>query len=556
MSKSGLCKGKASETELFYFANPPIHFSRVDPTTTHVFGAGDATFHNLDPVRRVTGSEPFATPTVLLLKSLGSSSSTTSSSTGCTHAVQAAHDRVFMQVRHDDVVDGGSGAPSSSQGHYFYKFDPRIVLVENTLEAPAVDPSNGNGTTTTTAMAGAGRTVTAGNANGGCPAVAKNFLNKDSCVRRSSCSPPQFSSAPIPLNTSTLLLWYRLSGTHVHYVTGLRLEDEYAVSPCTGTSRWKRAEGGGDCGTGGNNDAATPLDTATKATLTAVLAAVGGTDANPFVRDITDPVDHAAAPAGATCAATLNGVSTVGARVSVDGECWEHVHPHTYNVYDFSTWTLDHDGNNVALKAGRPNPIIRFALGGRADLAYPLHHPMARWSKSLTNKFKSLKGTHLGGRLGDTVSFSALPTSVQTPEMARRFGALSNAPAAAEATGALGGDSMLESCGSPGEVANLNTFGHQYHMQLHPEEQIYRNQELVRELVASLHYCTIALLHCTIALHYCTIALHCTRGGGGLLPYDQVHLTLVFRPHACACLSAISGAWLLTCTCLLLCINM
>ena len=94
---------------------------------------------------------------------------------------------------------------------------------------------------------------------------------------------------------------------------------------------------------------------------------------------------------------------------------------------------------------------------------------MSRWSSKVNLRTKKgLGGTALGGRLGDTVSFSSLPTSAQTPEMAEHFGALSNRP----------GDSM-EACGSPGEVANVNTYGHQFHMQMHIEENDYKMDELV-----------------------------------------------------------------------------
>ena len=75
----------------FYFANPPINFTHIDPESTHILGS-DANLLNLDPVRQNAGSLPFEKPTVVLLKSLGASDTCTKG------AVTAAHDRVFMHV--------------------------------------------------------------------------------------------------------------------------------------------------------------------------------------------------------------------------------------------------------------------------------------------------------------------------------------------------------------------------------------------------------------------------------------------------------------------------
>jgi cullin-associated NEDD8-dissociated protein 1 len=57
------------------------------------------------------------------------------------------------------------------------------------------------------------------------------------------------------------------------------------------------------------------------------------------------------------------------------------------------------------------------------------------------------------GKLGDTVSFSTLPSVLQTPEMARAFGARLRPP-----------DRTHEVCGSPGEVASDPSKNHRYEM--------------------------------------------------------------------------------------------
>ena len=86
----------------------------------------------------------------------------------------------------------------------YYKYDPRLMLIENTLEAPASLPAN---------MSAAERQTYA---EMGCPSVVKTFVNKDTCVRTSSCAPLSFSSTNVELNETNVRLWYTLSARHVH----------------------------------------------------------------------------------------------------------------------------------------------------------------------------------------------------------------------------------------------------------------------------------------------------------------------------------------------------
>jgi hypothetical protein len=153
--------------ELFEFPNPAINFTVVDALTTHVFGAvpskDGVRFASLDHVRRQAGTTPFDTTVVASLQSLPSPSH-------CP-ALPQAGSHVFM-------LYNGS----------FYKFDPRLVLVDNTLDKPA-DSGTSNRT------------------HGQCSSVTKNFVNEGTCVRRPSCASPTFSSVQIPLNYTTLRLW-------------------------------------------------------------------------------------------------------------------------------------------------------------------------------------------------------------------------------------------------------------------------------------------------------------------------------------------------------------
>lgn len=94
-----------------------------------------------------------------------------------------------------------------------YRHDRRIFTIDNTLESPA-------------------NTSAPGLSASSCPSVVKTFLNKDSCVRQSSCSPVQYTSSLFTLNETIVQLWYTLSFTEVYVIKSLRLEDPTSDSPC------------------------------------------------------------------------------------------------------------------------------------------------------------------------------------------------------------------------------------------------------------------------------------------------------------------------------------
>lgn len=270
-----------------------------------------------------------------------------------------------------------------------------------------------------------------------CPAVTKNFLNAASCIRRPNCAPITWSSTSLKLDYSSLRKFYDVGGKLVYALTDLRLEGgDVAVSPCSGKSRWRRLTGG--CGY-----AETALDYATKATL---ASAIHGSEdaANMLVRDI-----ELSSSSGRSCTTETNGVSAIGAKVEVDGFCWEHSHPDLLNVYDATYWSRAHDGNDKF--SASSNPIERFAKESGTMLHFPASHPMDRW----VAKEKKLP---LLGKLHDTVKFVDLPSSVQSFALAQAFGA----------SGATSADAV-EVCGSPGEVANDPTLGHKFTLAITPK---------------------------------------------------------------------------------------
>jgi uncharacterized protein (DUF1800 family)/uncharacterized protein (DUF1501 family) len=301
----------------------------------------------------------------------------------------------------------------------FYKHDPRLKLIDNSFENPANISAFQDQATM-------------------CPSVPKTFLNRHKCVRlKKACTPLQFTSGILPLNSSNLRLWYTANKRHVHYITGLRLESPYDVNVCkhNGYTRWKKLNQG-PCSGG-----ITSILQGTTTNDTIVNALISSIDTNPYVRDIEVYFKN-----NAGCDKSLNiDVNGIGAKVEADNYCWQHIHPDEYNVYDFTYWTNQHDGNKIAFQNGRPNPITKFALDGKVEFVYPGHHQMNRWKQKVDKFIPRV------GRYGDSVNFESLNSEVQTYELAKIANAVSS-----------DGSDGYESCGSPGEVKNIPQNLHLY----------------------------------------------------------------------------------------------
>lgn len=139
-----------------------------------------------------------------------------------------------------------------------------------------------------------------------------------------------------------------------------------------------------------------------------------------------------------TCADTSDtGVPTIAANVTVGGACWEHSHPHQLNVLDFSSWPSNHPGGDA--------PINKFAQDGEVALHFPHWHTMGYWQDN-QGRFTYL------GRLGDTIDFRHLDSTLQLAAYAELVGA---EPVYSEA---------FEACGSPGEVANAPAEANRYNI--------------------------------------------------------------------------------------------
>ena len=301
--------------------------------------------------------------------------------------------------------------------------DRRLELVDNTLESPLVSA----------------------NADGNCVSAPRSFLNAHTCVAgRESCASTRYTSATFALTAEAIVQFYRRAGLFVYVIAGLRHE-EGELPPCAGSrSRWIRRQVESE-------DCDDQLNDATRDAISAALLD-GIAHDNEVIRDIMISSDAVG------CSAPI------GASVLVAGNCWEHVHPFEGNVYDFTTWANLHTGNAAAERLGNPPPIKKHAWRGSAVLPFPSHHPVDRFTNAMTSS-KNLIG--LLGRIGDTVNFVDLPTSVQVDSMAALFGA----------TSASGSDFGTESCGSPGEIANDPYSSNQFVFGFGASENIYSQNE-------------------------------------------------------------------------------
>lgn len=236
---------------------------------------------------------------------------------------------------------------------------------------------------------------------------------------------------------------YKYNRRYIYRVEGLRLEDFWRDhTPCNdgATSRWIRRKKS-RCD---SSEEAT-LDKDTKTTIeTAFRESI---DDHPSIKDLIVTAK------GGICDQN----STKGAKITINrDECWEHVHPHEYNVYDFTTFTMLHPGTKVALAAGRLDPITKFANqipdDEHFDLIFPSSHGMDRWKKMTTTLAQYYKFTKMGKHL-EYVTFANLHTAVQTTQIAEFI----NATAVAIDGG------LFEACGSPGEVETIPKLGNSYY---------------------------------------------------------------------------------------------
>lgn len=387
----------------------------------------------------------------------------------------------------------------------YYRHEARLELVVNTIDQPNIERRRQRDSVNIPSL-----TPTM------CPAAARSWNNRRGCVRRNACAEPEFSSGTVVLDDELMAQLFRRSSKYVYYISGLRLEgSDVEVSPCLVDSRWVKTTG--TC----END--TPLDDATRETLVDALqnrikvdtphvrtidapapgwiqcgsegsncvcsggvrfgaddrwsdvqmseseigctSSVFGGDPAPGTPKVCQCDDRYDADvyqgSGSSCTTQLNGVSAVGAQLTIDGICFRQAHPDEYNVYDFGYWSGNrHPGNAAELAAGRPNPIQNPARIGQVGIGFPDWHSMSRWPPvfSAGNPAKLLRKL---GIYGEEVEFSALPTTVQVQWLADAVGVVDISSEDELSVGSLGGI-QTEACGTAGEVENRVELGHKY----------------------------------------------------------------------------------------------
>ena len=279
-----------------------------------------------------------------------------------------------------------------------FEYEPRLSLYENTLEYPAY---HSHGSTA-------------------CPSVKKNFLNEEYCqVNRAICGSVSFTSDTFTLNEDFIRNIYDVDNKYVYITTGLRTDDE--PRPCVSSStRWEKLESQ-DCDNG--------VEESDFISSKIESAAVNmGPDS--LTVDINSKSDTCTnLSIGAKVESTINGEVT----------CWQHVHPDLYNIYDFTSWSLNHPGGS--------SPITNFIeVDDSVKFIFPNHHQMIRW-KNNHNTFPFL------GTLGDTITYEDLPTAIQSINLADALGVVSESDSV----------SSPEACGSAGEIANDPSMGFRFY---------------------------------------------------------------------------------------------
>lgn len=199
--------------------NPPLEFltpEAINASSHLVVAAGEATLQPLPWIGKGNGGRQYtlggssaasyAEPTweeVAILTSLDAP---------CTlgEEAQTGYGRGFL------VLNGIA-----------YMHDPRLPTLDNEV-----------GSVATASAALSGSTAAAHAAVGSCHNVPKTWLNADTCVPSTACSPTSFRAVDVTLDDATLQSFHTLESAFVYAVGGLRLEGAAATSPCVATSRW------------------------------------------------------------------------------------------------------------------------------------------------------------------------------------------------------------------------------------------------------------------------------------------------------------------------------
>eukprot|EP00804_Cyclotella_cryptica_P011127 CCRYP_019061-RA/>CCRYP_019061-RA protein AED:0.09 eAED:0.09 QI:216/1/1/1/0.83/0.69/13/1964/1704 len=286
--------------------------------------------------------------------------------------------------------------------------------------------------------------------DGRCPQSPRTFLNEDTCVPRADCSPPVYSGEFI-LNATNLRKFYTMDGKYVYRIQDLPLVE--TPSPCdTNTNRFVRKNAGSDGG--GCVNANTNFPSIASAIKTALSGRSIADQKAARVIDIEDISLNCNDPNDAALGASFN------VKLSDNSlTCWTHSYYREWSCFVMNDWASNHPGNPSFFMASKPNPIADVAehenTSGNLEESVSLHFPP--WTFHEYNfHYNSWRFEgDLIGSWGDKIAFNDLPPSAKSTEVINALG------------GSVVADSssVIEVCGSPGEVANDPTLGHQYLLQ-------------------------------------------------------------------------------------------
>lgn len=288
--------------------------------------------------------------------------------------------------------------------------------------------------------------------DGKCPQVPKTFLNEGTCRIRSDCSPPRFNG-DFALNAANLRKFYELDGKYVYRIQNLPLID--TPSPCASwNTRFVRKNASGD-GTGCTNNKSTAFSSIATA-IKAHLSSLSASDqASKRVIDLKEMslgcTDASNAALGGTFTVTIPSTNTLS--------CWTHTYEYEWSVFVMNDWAVNHPGNARYFRESRANPIAAVAENkptanpeDSVTLSFPpwvfhtynFHNNRWRFEKDLV------------GSWGDRVSFDELPDSAKSVNAITK---------GLNGTIIANSGDLVEVCGSPGEVSNDPSKGHQYLLQ-------------------------------------------------------------------------------------------
>ena len=368
-------------------------------------------------------------------------------------------------------------APSTILQHdgLYYRFDPRASLLENTLEVPA------NLTLGTVGQHPVSAECQIS------PNTPKTIFNEAHCAIAPACLS---YDGLFQLNASTLRAMYVYGAIIALALDGLPLkepESPVANKPCGDMSRWLAL--GGSCSLHGGEST---LDATAHSLLVAALRdnTCGGWKTcythnnhldNTILKDIE--LTHSDEQ---QCNDDAN---AVGARLEVDGECWQNTNPYTLTVYDYTHFAtgMDHPGNDPYTGFW---PIKKLALRGETRVTIPSSHHDNRLKAMYLNMDKYNPRI---GRLGDWISWEDLPPTVRSPGLASYLGLRRMEPSESPMA-------VVETCGTPGEVALDPQAGNHFNYNIGRWKAGASNQQHEMLKQGTHNSNTPSVVHATIAL--------------------------------------------------------